>query len=89
MGCACLCGRAINAQRNTTTVEKAGIQPGRTVVGDAERTQEVDFYMKGFIRSREERNALGWRGLLQMSADQDAHQDAYNDAASSFLGPSQ
>jgi RHS repeat-associated protein len=80
---------AMYTKHNTTHVEQLGLQPGRTVVGDAERTQEVDFLHEGIHRSREERSALGWRGLLQMGADQDAHQDSYNDAASSFLGPNQ
>jgi len=80
---------AMYTQHNTTHVEQAGLHPGRTAVGDAERTQEVDFLHEGIHRSHEERSALGWRGLLQMGADQDAHQNAYNDAASSFLGQNQ
>lgn len=80
---------AMDTQGNTTTVEQAGLQPGRTIRGDAERTQEFEFLHEGIHRSREERSALGWRGLLQMGADQDAHQDSYNAAATSFLGPNQ
>jgi hypothetical protein len=61
----------MDTQGNTTTVEQAGLQPGRTVVGNAERTQEFYFLHEGIHRSREERSALGWRGLLQMGADQE------------------
>ena len=80
---------AMYTKGNTTHVEQAGLQPGRTVVGDAERTQEVDFLHEGIHRSPEERDALGFFGLRRMANDQYGHQDAYNDAASSFLGPSQ
>lgn len=80
---------AMYTMRNTTHVEQAGLQPGRTVVGDAERTQEIDFLHEGIHQSPEERKALGFFGLRRMANDQDAHQDTYNDAASSFLGPSQ
>lgn len=80
---------AMYTLRNTTTVGKAGLQPGRTVVGDAERTQEVDFLHEGIHRSHEEREALGIFGSRRMSNDQDAHQDTYNAAASLFLGPNQ
>lgn len=80
---------AMYTKRNTTHVEQLGLQPGRTVVGDAGRTQEVDFLHEGIHRSPEERKALGFFGLRRMADDQDAHQDSYNDAASSFLGPNQ
>lgn len=80
---------AMITSRNTTTVDKAGLQPGHTVVGDAERTQEFYFLHEGIHQSPEEREALGFFGLRRMSKDQDAHQDSYNAAASSFLGPGQ
>jgi RHS repeat-associated protein len=80
---------AMYTKRNTTHVEQLGLQPGRTVVGDAERTQEIDILHEGIHQSSEERKALGFFGLRRMANDQDAHQDAYNDAASSFLGQSQ
>jgi hypothetical protein len=67
----------------------AGLQPGRTVVGSAESMQVIDFLHEGIYQSPGERKALGFFGLPRMSKDQDAHQDAYNDAASSFLGPGQ
>jgi len=77
---------AMYTQRNTTHVEQAGLQPGRTILGGAERTQEVEFLHEGIHQSSEEWKALGMRGSIRMGNDQDAHQDAYNDAASSFLG---
>ncbi|WP_266158630.1 RHS repeat-associated core domain-containing protein [Dyella silvatica] len=80
---------AMDTQGNTTTVDKAGLQPGRTAVGDAERTQEFYFLHEGIHRSSEERKALGFFGLNRMANDQDAHQDSYDAAASSFLGPNQ
>ncbi|MFC3650185.1 RHS repeat-associated core domain-containing protein [Dyella humi] len=80
---------AMDTKRNTTTVDQAGIQPGRTVVGDAERTQEVYFLHEGIHRSHEERKALGITGLWQMDKDQDSHQGPYNAAANSFLEPNQ
>ena len=80
---------AMITSHNTTTVGKYGLQPGRTVFGDAERTQEEEFLHEGIHQSSEERKALGFFGQIRMGNDQDAHQDAYNDAANSFLGPSQ
>ncbi len=80
---------AMYTKGNTTHVEQAGLQPGRTIFGDAERTQEVDFLHEGIHRSHEERNALGITGLWQMDKDQDSHQDPYNAAANSFLEPNQ
>jgi RHS repeat-associated protein len=74
---------------NKTHVEQAGLQPGRTIFGDAERTQEVDLLHEGIHRSHEERKALGLIGLWRMDKDQDSHQDPYNAAASSFLEPNQ
>ena len=80
---------AMYTKGNTTHVEQAGLHPGRTVVGDAERTQEVDFLHEGIHRSHEERKALGLFGLWQMDKDEVSHQDPYNAAANSFLEPNQ
>jgi len=80
---------AMYTQRNTTHVEQAGLQPGRTIYGDAERTQQVEFLHEGIHQSRDEWKALGISGSWQMNKDQDSHQGAYNDAADSFLEPSQ
>jgi len=80
---------AMITSHNTTTVGKYGLQPGRTVFGDAERTQEEEFLHEGIHQSSEERKALGFFGQIRMGHDQNAHQDAYNDAANSFLGPNQ
>lgn len=74
---------------NTTTVGKYGLQPGRTVFGDAERTQEEEFLHEGIHQSLEENKALGFFGSRRMDRDPEDHQDAYNDAANSFLGPGQ
>ncbi|BDU19972.1 RHS repeat-associated core domain-containing protein [Dyella sp. GSA-30] len=80
---------AMYTEGNKTHVEQAGLQPGRTIFGDAERTQEVELLHEGIHRSPEERKALGWRGLSQMDKDQDSHQAPYNAAANSFLEPNQ
>jgi RHS repeat-associated protein len=80
---------AMYTKGNMTHVEHAGLQPSRTIFGDAERTQEVELLHEGIHRSPEERKALGWRGLSQMDKDQDSHQDPYNAAANSFLEPNQ
>lgn len=80
---------AMYTQRNTTHVEQAGLQPGRTIYGDAERTQQVEFLHEGIHQSRDEWKALGISGSWQMNNDQDAHQDRYNTAANSFLEPDQ
>lgn len=80
---------AMYTSRNTTTVGQAGMHPGRTILGDAERTQEAYFLHEGIHRSQEERKALGIIGLWRMDKDQDSHQDTYNAAATSFLEPNQ
>lgn len=80
---------AMYTQHNTTHVEQAGLQPGRTIFGDAKRTQEVYFLHEGIHRSPEEKKDLGRSGLSQMDKDQDPHQDPYNAAANSFLEPNQ
>jgi len=80
---------AMITSHNTTTVGKYGLQPGRTVFGDAERTQEEEFLHEGIHQSHEEWEALGIFGSIRMGNDQAAHQDSYNDAANSFLGPGQ
>jgi RHS repeat-associated protein len=80
---------AMYTQSHKTHVEQAGIQPGRTVLGSAERTQEIYILHEGIHESSEERKALGRSGLSQMEKDQDSHQDPYNAAASSFLEPNQ
>jgi hypothetical protein len=71
------------------SVGKYGLQPGRTVFGDAERTQEKEFLHEGIHQSSEERKALGVFWQIRRGNDQDAHQDAYNDAVNFILGPSQ
>jgi hypothetical protein len=80
---------AMITSRNTTTAGKYGLQPGRTVFGDAERTQEEEFLHEGIHQSLEERKALGFFGSRRMDKDPGDHQDAYNNAANSFLGPGQ
>lgn len=80
---------AMYTKGNTTHVEQAGLQPGRTIFGDGERTQEVYFLHEGIHRSHEEGKSLGIIGLWQMDKDQDSHQDPYNAAANSFLEPNQ
>lgn len=80
---------AMYTKGDTTHVEQLGLHPGRTIRGDEERTQEFEILHEGIHRSPEERKALGFFGLRRMANDQDAHQDTYDAAASSFLGPSQ
>ncbi|BDU22511.1 RHS repeat-associated core domain-containing protein [Dyella sp. GSA-30] len=80
---------AMITSHNTTTVGKYGLQPGHTVFGDAERTQEEEFLHEGIHQSHEESKALGISGAIRMGNDQAAHQDSYNDAANSFLEPNQ
>lgn len=78
---------AMYTSGNKTTVEAAGVQPGRTIFGDANRTRKMEFLHEGIHRSSEEKRAIGISGLIRMGVDQDAHQDSYNAAADSFLGP--
>jgi len=80
---------AMYTQGNTTTVQKAGLEPGLTILGNAERTQEIEILHEGIHQSRDERKALGISGSRQMEKDQDSHQDPYNAAANSFLEPNQ
>jgi hypothetical protein len=56
---------------------------------NSKRTQEEEFLHEGLHQSSEERKALGFFGKIRMGHDQNDHQDAYNDAANSYLEPSQ
>jgi RHS repeat-associated protein len=80
---------AMSTVGNVTTIGKFGLQPGDTVVGNEEKTRQIDFLHEGIHRTREEKGALGLFGSRQMSNDQDAHQESYNAAATLFLGPDQ
>lgn len=80
---------AMDTEGHTTNVDQFGIHPGRTVLGSEERTREIDFLHEGIHRTAEERKALGFFGLLRMANDQDPHQDPYNAAAATLLGPEQ
>jgi RHS repeat-associated protein len=80
---------AMATSGSTTTVEKLGIQPALSIYGNSERTQKMELLHEGIHDSREESKALGISGDIQMGVNQDDHQQSYDDAASSFLGPIQ